>query len=154
VRQRVPDGKALRWWNLSLTRVLPALLGVGAAAACGGLDPIVGPLDGTAGDVAQSDAGAPSDAAAEASDDASDADVDGAVTTLFPCGTKLCDAKTHYCERKGVGDAGSKDAGTEVDTCIALPLNCVDGGGVPSCGCILEPCTCEETGTAITVTCP
>jgi hypothetical protein len=130
--------------------------------ACGSLDPIVSPdatvdaetLDGTAPDSSPID----SSASDTTSSDGSAFDgSDGAVP--FACGKVVCDAKTHYCEKKSVGDggadAGSKpDGGVEVDTCVAYPPNCADDGGKANCACIAEPCTCMQSGDQITVTCP
>jgi hypothetical protein len=162
VRQRLPDRKALRRWHLSLRPW--AACAIALIAACGGLDPIVAP-DGGA-DATGTDATFPDDAASDgARGDARD--LDGSTeaadaASLFTCGTKVCDAKTHYCEKKGVTDAGGPpdsgpkiDAGvTEVDTCVALPPTCVADGGGPSCSCIVEQCDCIQSGDAITVTCP
>ena len=170
MRQRVPDGEALRRRDLPLIRVGLCLACVAAAsaAACGGLDPIVSPDGGepdatldaiaapdTSRDVAPGDAASDADGATDAAPDAApDADA-GAP---FACGNKICDSTLHYCEKKsgdgGLADAGLKDGGVEVDTCIPYPASCTDDGGNPSCSCITGQCVCTQVGAEITVTCP
>lgn len=138
----------------------------GLAVACGGLDPIVSPQDGgldaTLDVVVPSDASkdvAPGDAAADVTDAAAtDAAPDAEAGAPFACGNKICDSTVHYCEKKsvdgGVADAGGKDGGTEVDTCIPYPASCTDDGGKPSCSCVTGQCVCSQVGAEITVTCP
>lgn len=127
---------------------------VAVTSACGGLDPIVSPdatsLDGVAD--SPLDDGGSSDASFG---DTSPFDGSDALAP-FACGSKVvCDSKTHYCEKKGVGDGGQKpDGAVEVDTCIPYPAACADDGGKASCACITEPCACAQTGDQITVTCP
>ncbi len=133
-------------------RLIRVLLPFVFVAACGGLDPIVSPdatvdaeaLDGTAQDALSIDASANDVVATDGAVpfDGSDA------AAPFTCGKIVCDAKTHYCERKTVGDSGV------VDTCIAYPTSCGDDGGKANCACIAEPCTCTQSGDEITVTCP
>ena len=145
----MPGREALRRWDLSLTKLAPALAIV---TACGGLDPIVAPDDAATSDATTFDGASVADASDEPSmgDAASDAAEAG---SPFDCGNKVCDAKTHYCEKKGVADGGKADAG-EVDTCIALPPTCLDDGGAPACACIVEQCAGNLANDAITVTCP